>query len=76
MHITDWLPTLYAAAGGDPKDLQNIDGLNQWRTISYGEKSPRNSILLNIDEVRNFEGAIMGKYKLVQGIHVYLLKYI
>ena len=33
--MTDWLPTLYAAAGGDLADLpQSIDGVNQWPSLA------------------------------------------
>ena len=35
IHVTDWLPTLYAAAGGDLADLpQSIDGVNQWPSLA------------------------------------------
>ena len=67
IHMVDWLPTLYAAAGGTLTDLKNIDGLNQWDSIKYAKKSPRNSMLLNIDETAGLEGAIVGKYKLIKG---------
>ena len=33
--MTDWLPTLYAAAGGDLADLpEGIDGVNQWPSLA------------------------------------------
>lgn len=69
IHITDWFPTLYKLAGGELKDIQNLklDGFDQWSTISNDSKSKRNSMFLNIDEVFKWEGAIMGKYKLIKG---------
>ncbi|XP_046604335.1 arylsulfatase B-like [Neodiprion virginianus] len=68
VHMTDWLPTLYAAAGGKVGDLGDIDGVNQWPSFSteHGGKI-RNSLLLNIDEVSETEAAIQGRYKLLRG---------
>ena len=35
IHVTDWLPTLYAAAGGDLAELpEGIDGVNQWPSLA------------------------------------------
>ena len=35
IHVTDWLPTLYTAAGGDVADLpEDIDGVNQWPSLA------------------------------------------
>ncbi|KAB0799282.1 hypothetical protein PPYR_07162 [Photinus pyralis] len=69
MHITDLLPTLYAAAGGNTRDLGTIDGVDQWPTISGGSKSPRSSALLDINEVALHSAVIShgGRYKLVNG---------
>ncbi|XP_011647856.1 arylsulfatase B-like [Pogonomyrmex barbatus] len=67
MHITDWLPTLYAAADGDLKDLGEIDGVNQWRMLRDGYPIVRDKLLLNIDEVSKTEGAIYRQYKLLRG---------
>lgn len=68
MHITDWLPTLYAAADGDLKDLGEIDGMNQWGVLRDGCAAVRDKLLLNIDEVSKTEGAIYKQYKLLRGI--------
>jgi arylsulfatase A-like enzyme len=78
MHIVDWLPTLYTAAGGNVDDLgDDIDGINQWPSIAEGLGSPRESLLLNIDEMTNTEAAIVGKYKLVKGGYsIYYIEYI
>ncbi|XP_054721614.1 arylsulfatase B-like [Uloborus diversus] len=67
MHITDWLPTLLALAGGNPAELQDIDGFNQWSSICCGGTSKRNEILLNIDPKWKIDGIRKGKYKLVKG---------
>ena len=67
MHEVDWLPTLYAAAGGNLAQLPKLDGLDQWRMITEGTSSPRNSMLIDIDEVANTEAAIIGRYKLFKG---------
>jgi arylsulfatase A-like enzyme len=67
IHITDWLPTLYSAAGGDLRDLGEIDGLDQWSMLSEGHPRIREEMLLNIDEISKTEGAIYKQYKLVRG---------
>lgn len=66
IHITDWLPTLYSAAGGNLNNLENFDGVDQWDTIKRGRRNKRNNILLNIDNRIGDEGAIIGKYKLLK----------
>ena len=60
MHVTDWLPTLYYAAGGNISDLQNIDGVNMWDTLTQATESPRQVILHNIDP---FSGAAAIRYR-------------
>ncbi|KAG7202809.1 hypothetical protein KM043_009967 [Ampulex compressa] len=67
IHITDWLPTLYSAAGGDLKDLGDIDGVNQWQVLNTGEGTARDKLLLNIDEVKKTEAAISSRFKLLRG---------
>ncbi|XP_003696648.1 arylsulfatase B-like [Apis florea] len=67
IHITDWLPTLYSAAGGDLKDLGEIDGIDQWRVLSEEQGRGREKLLLNIDEVMKTEGAIYSRFKLLRG---------
>ena len=33
-HVSDYLPTLFAAVGGDTATLQSdIDGINQWQAL-------------------------------------------
>ncbi|XP_076645885.1 arylsulfatase B [Halictus rubicundus] len=68
MHIVDWLPTFYTAAGGNLEDLEeNLDGVDQWSTLVYEKESKRTDALLNIDPVENTSAAIIGKYKLING---------
>ncbi|XP_017882995.2 uncharacterized protein LOC108626689 [Ceratina calcarata] len=69
IHITDWLPTLYSAAGGNLNDLrEDLDGVEQWSTITSEKgKDKRKSVLLNIDEVSNTSAALMKRYKLIKG---------
>ncbi|XP_011500609.1 PREDICTED: arylsulfatase B-like [Ceratosolen solmsi marchali] len=67
MHIVDWLPTLYAAAGGNANNLNDIDGLNQWPSIVDEDvKSLRNHILLDINLALDIEGIILENYKLIR----------
>lgn len=68
MHVTDWLPTFYSAAGGNLEDLEeNLDGVDQWATIVSEKKTRRKNVLLNIDEKQALSGALMGRYKLING---------
>ncbi|XP_077545815.1 arylsulfatase I-like [Haemaphysalis longicornis] len=67
MHIVDWLPTLYAAAGGDVKDLGPLDGFDMWRRLSMDQETPRKEVLCNIDSIEGTSGIILDGYKLVLG---------
>ncbi|KAF2898702.1 hypothetical protein ILUMI_07477 [Ignelater luminosus] len=73
IHITDLMPTLYYAAGGDVASLGKIDGINQWLTITKSEKSQRSEALINIDEARNVSALLTdgGRYKLINGSTVF-----
>ncbi|KAF2898700.1 hypothetical protein ILUMI_07475 [Ignelater luminosus] len=74
IHVSDLMPTLYAAAGGDVEDLGKVDGVNHWPVLTETETSKRSTLLINIDEVYN-SSAIIGKngrYKLVNGSTTYL----
>ncbi|XP_048511627.1 arylsulfatase J isoform X2 [Athalia rosae] len=65
-HVTDWLPTLIAAAGGDPSQL-NIDGKNLWPSLNADKQSPRTSILHNIDDQYGNSAITVDDWKLLQG---------
>ncbi|XP_049270278.1 arylsulfatase I [Rhipicephalus sanguineus] len=67
MHITDWLPTLYSAAGGDVKRLGPLDGVDMWHSLVVGKPSPRTEILLNIDENTRTAALRHRDFKLVVG---------
>lgn len=75
MHITDILPTLYSASGGNIKDLGDIDGLDQWNQLKNPNDSGdqndnykiRNHLLLNIDRSNHFFAVRYRNYKLKNG---------
>ncbi|KAK8762520.1 hypothetical protein V5799_026211 [Amblyomma americanum] len=69
MHVSDWLPTLYTAAGGDVKDLGDIDGIDMWRSLVTGAGVPRTEVLHNIDPVWNMSALRFGRYKYVNGTY-------
>ncbi|XP_048582679.1 arylsulfatase B [Nematostella vectensis] len=52
-HVTDWYPTLVKLAGGEVEP--DIDGVDQWPTLSEGKPSKREEILHNIDIPANQE---------------------
>lgn len=66
-HVTDWLPTLYHAAGGDPTTLKNLDGLDLWDMLRKNGEQVRSEVLHNIDPVNKFASLRVGDYKLVMG---------
>lgn len=67
IHITDWLPTLLTAAGGNPSDLTSIDGMDLWSALSEDTESPRTSVLHNIDDIYGVSAITVGDWKLIQG---------
>lgn len=67
MHITDWLPTLIAAAGG--RVQRNIDGLNQWDSIVQDGESRRKEVLIIVEDSKtnNYASYRAGDYKVIVG---------
>ncbi|XP_075213981.1 arylsulfatase B-like [Lycorma delicatula] len=62
IHVTDWLPTLYSAAGGNVSDLGGeLDGINMWPSITENIESPRKQLLVNIDETINYGSLVLKK---------------
>ncbi|KAH9370118.1 hypothetical protein HPB48_015127 [Haemaphysalis longicornis] len=69
MHVTDWLPTLYSAAGGKPGHLvTSWTARDMWRHLSLGKSSPRPEILYNVDPIQGTAALRYRNYKLVQGV--------
>lgn len=75
IHITDWLPTLLTGAGirtkitkKDSSKHHEIDGIDQWNSLSYNTKTKRTELLINIDSVTGASGLIRGKWKYVTKI--------
>jgi arylsulfatase A-like enzyme len=67
IHISDWLPTLLHAAGGDTSVLQNVDGIDMWDVLSENSPSQRAEILHNIDNIWGSSSLMVEKWKLVVG---------
>ena len=67
LHVSDWLPTLYSAAGGNISDLGTIDGKDMWKMLSTNSTPVRHEVLHNIDPKSHFSAIRVGDYKLVQG---------
>lgn len=67
MHISDWLPTLIAAAGGEID--KEIDGVNQWKSIVRGSESQRNEVLITVEDSDSnvYAAYRAGDYKIVVG---------
>ncbi|CAO1301651.1 unnamed protein product [Diamesa serratosioi] len=66
-HISDWLPTLYAAAGGDEQNLKDLDGMNLWDELSKTLPSKRVEILHNIDPIWGSAALTVNQWKLMVG---------
>ncbi|CAG2165570.1 unnamed protein product, partial [Oppiella nova] len=67
MHLTDWLPTLYRAVGGQPKALGPIDGIDMWDILINNLDNPRKHLLHNIDPIMGVWALRYGYYKLISG---------
>lgn len=66
LHITDWLPTLITAAGGNPSNL-TVDGMDLWNALSEDTESPRANVLHNIDDIYGVSAITVGDWKLIRG---------
>ncbi|KAH6925397.1 hypothetical protein HPB50_004524 [Hyalomma asiaticum] len=65
IHITDWAPTFYAAAGGDVSALGDVDGMDQWEALSSGTGTGHEDLILEIEGRNQASAIISGRYKLV-----------
>ncbi|KAJ2952212.1 hypothetical protein O0L34_g4490 [Tuta absoluta] len=64
-HVTDWLPTIVAAAGGSW--IPNIDGVNQWNVLTNGGQPIRNELLVTIDDIGGWAAFREGDLKIIVG---------
>ena len=56
VHVTDWLPTLVTAAGGNTREMleEDMDGVDQWEQLTSGRGgSKRRTMLYNIDPLQD-----------------------
>lgn len=54
--------------GGDPLNLPQIDGINQWQTLTNRNvTTTRNEIVLEIDELEQISAFLTRRYKLING---------
>nr|CAH0102563.1 unnamed protein product [Daphnia galeata] len=67
MDISDWLPTLFEAAGGNATTLKGLDGVSHWNTVLYDKPSARNHVLHNIDDQLGYAAIRKENWKLVKG---------
>jgi arylsulfatase A-like enzyme len=64
LHIVDWYPTLLNLAGASLEQKLPLDGRDLWATLTQGQPSPHDAILINAVPR---SGAIrMGDWKLVR----------
>lgn len=64
-HVTDWLPTLVAAAGGNI--TEPIDGVNHWNVLTKNEEPKRHHALLTIDDLKGWAAFREGDFKIILG---------
>ncbi len=63
LHVTDMYATLLNIAGAKLDQPRKLDGLDVWKTLAEEQLSPREEILLNVED---FRGAIrVGEWKLI-----------
>lgn len=63
LHAVDWHPTLLKLCGAATEQPTAVDGLDIWPTLSAGQPSPHDAILLNTTPN---DGALrMGNWKLI-----------
>ncbi|XP_075255263.1 arylsulfatase B-like [Convolutriloba macropyga] len=64
MHVSDWFPTLYDAAGGDVGSLGDIDSHNMMDILTGKSKiSPRSEVLINMNPLFSSKAIKVGQYK-------------
>ena len=63
-HVTDWLPTLISAAGGDPAEIGEAEGTNLWPRLTSGASSLQERTLYW--KTPNGAAVRAGDWKLIQ----------
>ena len=51
IYITDWYATILGLAGLENSIPKTVDSFNLWESLSHDVKSPREEIVLNLDQV-------------------------
>ena len=68
MHITDWYPTLFSAAGHRLTEETETDGVDQWDVIRGKNTSKRTEVVYNLKMILSPMGDIrLESYKLMFG---------
>ena len=63
LHVTDMYTTLLSVAGAKLDQPKKLDGFDVWKTLAEEQLSPRDEMLLNVED---FRGAIrVGEWKLI-----------
>eukprot|EP01043_Picozoa_sp_COSAG02_P007407 COSAG02_NODE_220_length_28426_cov_28.546863_17_plen_108_part_00 len=68
-HVTDWLPSLVAAAGGvaDTRLYKDIDGIDLLGSLLRNETSTRTEVLHDMNPVTNSTALRVGAFKILWG---------
>lgn len=54
-------------SGYDTSGLEDIDGVNQWQTLSQDLPTVRENLIIDVDREKNTEAAIMKNFKYLKG---------
>lgn len=54
-------------SGYDTSRLEDIDGVNQWLTLSQDLPTVRENLIIDVDNEKNTRAAIMKSFKYVKG---------
>lgn len=66
IHVSDWLPTLLAAAG--VSFVRNDwDGINQWDSLCHNTPTLRTEVINIIDEISAYSSILVDEWKLING---------